>query len=57
MALSPEDIVERILDDLIMGEFGDSVDALEVSKSGPGSLVLDYGKLGRFRLSVVEESV
>lgn len=56
MALTPDDIIEEIIDELAMGELGESVEAFEFSRTGPGSLLLDYGALGRFRLSVVADT-
>ena len=55
MNLKPQDIIEAIIDELALGELGQSIDAFSFTRVGPGSLVLDYGESGRFRLSVVEE--
>lgn len=53
VAITSDDIIEAIIDELAMGELGESVEAFEFSRTGPGTLLLDYGDLGRFRLSVV----
>jgi len=55
MTLTPDDIIEELIDELAMGELGESVEAVEFTWAGPGSLLLDYGDLGRFRLSVVAD--
>jgi hypothetical protein len=54
MALTPADIIEEIVDELALGELGQSVDAFRFTRTGPGTLELDYGDLGRFVLSVVQ---
>jgi hypothetical protein len=54
MALTPDDIIEALIDELAMGDLGQSVDSFTFTRTGLGSLTLDYGELGRFRLSVVE---
>lgn len=51
--LTPDDIIEAIIDELAMGELGQGVDAFVLDRMGPGSLHLDYGDAGRFRLDVV----
>jgi len=51
--LTPGDIIEAIIDELAMGELGQSVDAIVIDRTGPGSLHVDYGEAGRFRLEVV----
>ena len=51
--ITPTEITESIVDDLVMG-FDDRSPSIRVTRTGPGSLDLDYGQAGRFRL-VVEE--
>jgi hypothetical protein len=53
-SLSPADIIEALVDELAIGELADRFDALRIQRTGPGSLLLDYGDAGRFRLDVVE---
>jgi hypothetical protein len=55
MALTPHDVIEALVDELAMGDLGQSVDSFKFTRTGPGELVLDYGDGGRFRLSVVED--
>lgn len=55
MALSPSDIIEAIIDELVTGELGDATENVDVKRTGPGSLALDYGRQGRFRLTVTPE--
>lgn len=52
--LTPDDIVEELIDELAMGELGASEDAFELTRIAPGSLVLNYGDRGRFTLVVTE---
>jgi hypothetical protein len=54
MALEPADIIEVIVDELVTSDIGQAFGAISVSRTGPGSLLLDYGDGGRFRLEVVE---
>jgi hypothetical protein len=54
MALSPEDIVEAIVEELAMGDLGESVEAFRFERLAPGKLRLDFGDAGRFHLVVVE---
>ncbi|MGN6780049.1 MAG: hypothetical protein ACTHJH_00950 [Marmoricola sp.] len=56
MRLTPNDIIEAIIDELAMGELGESVEAFALKRVGPGDLMLDYGELGKFRLIVSEEA-
>ena len=56
MSLTPADIIEAIVDELAMGELMEALDAVQIRRTGPGCLILDYGKAGRFRLDVVEAS-
>lgn len=55
MQLTPGDIIEAIIDELAMGELGESVNAFELRRTGAGELLLDYGVAGRFTL-VVEQT-
>jgi hypothetical protein len=55
MALTPDDIIEEFIDELAMGELGQRV-AFDLSRTGPGVWLLDYGDLGRFRLTVVPDN-
>ena len=52
MRLTPNDIVEALVDELVTGELGEQHDSLRLSREAPGVLMLDYGKAGRFRLEV-----
>jgi hypothetical protein len=52
MFLTPADIIEAIVDELAMGELGERFDAFRIERSAPGTLLLDYGDAGRFRLDV-----
>jgi hypothetical protein len=54
MAVSPEDIIEAVLDPLAMGDLGERVEAFRFERLSPGSLLLDFGAAGRFRLDVVQ---
>ena len=54
MKLTPDDIIEELIDELATNEFGESVDAFKFSRTAPGSLLLDYGERGRFTLVVAE---
>ena len=38
-----------------MGDLGEGVPSIHVERTGPGSLLLDYGSEGRFTLTVVPE--
>jgi hypothetical protein len=55
MPITPQDIIEAIIDELAMGELGESVDAFILTSIGPGELRLDYGEWGTFRLTVTAE--
>jgi hypothetical protein len=54
MSLNPADIIETIVDERASGELADRFNALDIQRTAPGSLLLDYGNGGRFRLDVVE---
>lgn len=54
MKLTPDDILEELIDELAAGDLGESVDAFNLTRVAPGSLVLDYGDRGRFTLVVAE---
>ena len=54
MALTPAEIIEAIIDELVMGELGEGIEAFQIDRVGPGTLMLDYGDEGRFRLVVTE---
>jgi hypothetical protein len=54
MALSAEDIIEAVIDPVAMGDLGESVDAFRFERLSPGSLLLDFGEEGRFRLDVIQ---
>ena len=56
MAITPDEIIENLLDDLAMGELGQSVETFQLTRLGPGMLRLDYGDAGRFILTVQPES-
>jgi hypothetical protein len=49
------DIIEAVTDELVMGELADDVPSIQVERTGPGSLLLDYGSAGRFTLTVAPE--
>ncbi|WP_141820070.1 hypothetical protein [Humibacillus xanthopallidus] len=53
MRLSPGDVIEAIIDELVVGELGEQRASVRVDRLAPGSLFLDYGDAGRFRLDVV----
>ncbi len=55
--LTPDDIIEAIIDELAMGELGQTVDSFHFHRAGPGTLLLDYGDAGRFRLDVSAQDV
>ncbi len=55
MPLTPSDIIEAIVDELVVGDFASNIEAARVERTGPGSLLLDYGSQGRFSLTVVPE--
>jgi len=52
MKITPELIIEDLIDDLAMGELGQSVDGFHFLRLAPGILRLEYGELGSFILSV-----
>lgn len=52
MHLQPGDIIEAIIDELAMGELGEQVDEFAFTRTSDGSLLLDYGAAGRFKLEV-----
>lgn len=52
MIITPGDIIEAVIDELAMGELGESVDAFALSRTGDGEVLLDYGSAGRFKLVV-----
>ncbi|WP_182526778.1 hypothetical protein [Nocardioides dongkuii] len=54
--LTTEDIIEAIIDELAIGELGQSVDSVRIDRVGSGTLMLDYGDAGRFRLDVSQQS-
>jgi len=47
------EITEEIIDHLVIG-FDDRSPAIKVSRTGPGTLDLDYGEAGHFTLTVAE---
>ena len=53
--VSPETIIEEVIDELAMGVLGQSVDDFRIERVAPSVLLLDYGTLGRFRLEVTEQ--
>ena len=55
MEITPDQIIEDFVDDLAMGELGQSVEAFHFTRLGPGTLRLDYGDAGRFILTVEQE--
>jgi hypothetical protein len=56
MSLTPEDIIEALVDELAMGDLAERSDAFRIDRAAPGTLLLDYGQDGRFRLDVTEVS-
>lgn len=50
--VASEDIIESIRDELVMGDMGQRFEDLTVGRTACGSLLLDYGKAGRFKLTV-----
>lgn len=54
MSLTPADIIEAVVDELAMGELGARFDGFRIDRTAPGTLLLDYGVGGRFRLDVTE---
>ncbi|MDO9455986.1 hypothetical protein [Nocardioides sp.] len=52
MRLTPNDIIEALVDELVMGELGEQHDSLRLAREASGVLTLDYGEAGRFRLEV-----
>jgi hypothetical protein len=57
MGITPDDIIEQIIDELAMGDLGQKVDAFLIARTGPGSLLFDYGDSGRFTLTVAGQPV
>lgn len=53
--VSPEAIIEEVVDELALGDLGQSVDGFRIERVGPGTLMLDYGDAGRFRLEVTAQ--
>lgn len=54
MNVQPGDIIEVIIDELAMGELGQQFDHFALTRTSDGSLLLDYGPAGRFRLDVTK---
>lgn len=50
--IEPSDIIEQVIDELAMGELGQSIDGFKFSRIGPGELLLDYGAAGLFVLEI-----
>jgi hypothetical protein len=50
----PGDVIEAIIDELAMGELGEQVEEFTLTRTGEGSLLLDYGRAGRFALDVMK---
>ena len=44
MDITPERIIEEIVDLLALGELGQSVDAFTLTRLAPDALLLDYGQ-------------
>jgi hypothetical protein len=55
MALSSSDIIEAIIDQLIAGRLGGASESVDVKRTGPRSISLDYGSKGRFDLIVTPD--
>lgn len=53
--MNVKDIIEAIVDELVMGDLADDAKSINVERTGPGSLLLDYGSAGRFALTVTPE--
>lgn len=52
MAITPADIIEAVIDELVMAELGDGTETIAIERTGGGALLLDYGPKGRFTLVV-----
>ena len=52
MTYSPVDIVEAVIDELALGDLAERVDTFSMSRLEDGSVLLDYGSAGRFKLEV-----
>lgn len=48
-------IIEAAIDELVTGDLADDVPNIHVARTGPGSLLLDYGSASRFTLTVAPE--
>lgn len=55
MPLTPADIIEAIVDELAV-EVGEPFDTVNIERTGPGTLFLNYGEGGQFRLDVTAVS-
>jgi hypothetical protein len=55
MALSSSDIIEAIIGELVRGGLGEAGESVDVKRTGPRSISLDYGSQGRFSLIVTPE--
>ncbi|MDP3889663.1 hypothetical protein [Nocardioides sp.] len=53
--LTPADIIEAIVDELAV-EVGEPFVTVNIERAGPGTLLLNYGDGGQFRLDVIEVS-
>jgi hypothetical protein len=53
--VSVAEIIETVIDELAVG-VGESAGQVTITRTGPGSLALDYGDSGRFTLRVAEVS-
>jgi len=55
MAITPGDIIEAIVDELVQGEFASNVAEVKVARTAPGALLVNYGSEGRFAITVAPE--
>jgi hypothetical protein len=55
VSMNVNDIIEAIVDELVMSDLADDIPSIHVERTGPGSLLLNYGSAGRFTLTVAPE--
>jgi hypothetical protein len=50
--ITPNDIIEAVVDELATGDLAQSVDAFQFTRISSGELLLAFGEAGRFVLTV-----
>lgn len=52
MPITPSQIIEAVIDELVAGDIAADLDHVAVQRLGPGLLELDYGVAGKFTVEV-----